>query len=241
MDKNENIIEQIRQGKIDINNQQLFFSILLKGLMMKLKQDITIRDYPVPHIITHTGKDWMYLENKGYDNSQEPLTVTNEDYIYNAIPRCNVSPGGIDLIPDQLTNPYTLGMLQFETDDAVYSLYSEFRRMPLKLGVELKYVTDSFRDHLELVQQIITKLTFIRTFKIIYMGQEIQCSYRIPESFSGEHLTEMDGMTTDAKQHTLQLSIEVETNLPIYSPQTIISADSYISGFSAGIKDKKIE
>jgi hypothetical protein len=73
------------------------------------------------------------------------------------------------------------------------------------------------------------------------MGQEIQCSYRIPESFSGEHLTEMDGMTTDAKQHTLQLSIEVETNLPIYSPQTIISADSYISGFSTGIKDKKIE
>jgi hypothetical protein len=51
----------------------------------------------------------------------------------------------------------------------------------------------------------------------------------------------MDGTTTDAKQHTLQLSIEVETNLPIYSPQTIISADSYVSGFSAGIKDKKIE
>ena len=59
------------------------------------------------------------------------------------------------------------------------------------------------------------------------MGQAIKCSYRIPESFSGEHLTDLDGSTTDDKSKSLSLSIEVESNLPVYSPRTIMDANSY--------------
>ena len=140
------IVEKIREGEIDINNQELFFSTLIKGLMLKLNQDISIRNIPVPHIIVHTGSDALYLEQKGYDNSIEPLSISNENYIYNISPRCVVNPGGIDLVLDQLTHPYTLGQLQYDSGDNLYNLTSEFRRLPLKLSVELKYFVDSYRD-----------------------------------------------------------------------------------------------
>jgi hypothetical protein len=223
------IVEKIRKGQIDINNQELFFSTLIKGLMIKLNKDISIRGIPVPHIIVHTGSDALYLEQKGQDYSLEPLQVSNENYVYNIVPRCVVNPGGIDLMPEQLTNPYSMGQLQYVSDDFVVSLTGEFRRLPMKLTVELKYFTDSYRDMLELVQQTLTKLAFVRTYHITYMGQSIVCSYKIPESFTGEHITELDGKTQDDKCHSLPLSIEVETTLPVYMPETIIPTDTVIA------------
>lgn len=225
------IIEKIRKGEIDINNQELFFSTLIKGLILKLNEDISIRGIPVPHIIVHTGSDALYLEQKGQDQSIEPLSISNENYIYNITPRCVVNPGGIELVSDQLTNPYILGQLQYDGSDNLYNLVGEFRRLPLKLNVELKYFTDSYRDLLELVQQTLTNLSFIRTYHITYMGQQITCSYKIPETFSGEHITELDGKTQDDKCHTLPLTIEVETNLPVFEKRTIMSADSYIGRY----------
>lgn len=224
------VIEDIRRGVPDINNQELFFSTLIKGLMLKLDDDISIRNISVPHLITHTGSDALYLERKGYNRSIEPFSVSNEDYLYTIIPKCIVTPGGVDLMPDQLTNPYIYGQFQLETQESIHTIKCEFRRMPIKLTVELKYYTDSYRDLLELIQQILTKLTFIRTFYITYMGQSIQCSYKIPESFSGEHLTELDGKSQDDKTQTLTLSLEVETNLPVFSPQTAVSADQIMNG-----------
>lgn len=224
----QDIIQKIRIKEIDINNQELFFSHLIKGLMMKLNEDISIRGIPIPHIILHTGSDALYLEQKGHDYSLEPFQISNENYIYNITPRCVVTPGGIDLISDQLTNPYIQGQLQYESEDCILNLSGEMRRLPLKLTVELKYFTDSYRDMLELVQQTLTKLAFIRTYYITYMGQSIICSYKIPESFSGEHITELDGKTQDEKCHTLSLSIEIETTLPIYMPETIMSSDLFV-------------
>lgn len=240
MNNTADIVEKIKSGEIDINNQELFFSALIKGLMLKLNKDISIRGIPVPHIIVHTGSDALYLEKKDQDYSLEPLQTTNENYIYNISPRCVVNPGGIDLMIDQLTHPYTLGQLQYDSGDNLYNLCAEFRRLPLKLSVELKYFVDSYRDLLELIQQTLTKLSFIRTFHITYMGQQITCSYKIPEAFSGEHVTELDGTTTDDKSRTLSLSIEVETNLPVYESRTMMSSDSYISGATSTVKGKEI-
>ena len=116
------MIERIRRGEIDINNQELFFSILLKGLLLSLEDEISIRNISVPHFIVHTGSDALYLEHKGYDISKEPTQVTNESYIYSIVPRCVVTPGGIDLVPDQLSNPYTLGQAQYDSGENLYNL-----------------------------------------------------------------------------------------------------------------------
>ena len=237
----KNIVEDINKGVIDINNQQNFFSIIIKGLLIKLREEISIRSLPIPHIILHTGDDTMFLENKNQEYSASSLDTTNENYIYNVIPRCHVMPGGVDFVTDQLTSPHALGQIQLEYNNHIYNLTGEFRRIPIKMGFELTYYLDSFIDTLELVQQIASKLTFIKTFNIVYMGQVIKCSYKIPESYQGEWMTEMDGLTQDSKNKKLNLSIELESNFPIFDGRTIMDSSHYISNAAPGLHIHKTD
>ena len=217
------IAEKIQKGDLDINVQELFLSTILKGLLYNLNNDIKIRGEAVPHFILHTGDDRMWLETKGYDASIEPTTISNESAVYSIIPKCIVTPSSVDLDVNQLTSPYSNGSIQYEDENGVYMLSGEFRRMPLKLTIDLKYYTDSYTDMLELIQYVISNLAFIRTYDIVYMGQKIKCSYKIPESFGEEHTMEIDGALSDSRQHALNLSVEVETNFPVFNNRTIIS------------------
>lgn len=231
----DNIINSIRNGEIDVNNQQNIFSTIIKGLIVSLNKDILVRDIPVPHIIPHTGDDTLYLENKNQDYSGTSIDQTNENYIYNIMPRCHVTPGGIDFITDQLTSPHTLGSLQMDYKNNIYSLVGEFRRLPIKFACELKYYLDSYTDALELIQQIATKMAFIRTFKIVYLGQIITCSYKIPESYQGEYMADLDGMTSDNRSKTISLSLEIESNFPVFENRTIMDPSKVINRDGHGI------
>jgi hypothetical protein len=172
----------------------------------------------------------MYLEARGYDYSIEPTNVSNEkNTVYDIIPKCVVSPAGIDLDLGQLTSPYSIGGLQYEDENGLYALKGEFRRIPVKINVELKYYTDSFTDMLEIIQYIISNFAFIRTYDIMYMGQKIKCSYKIPESFSDEHTMDIDGAYGDNRDHSMSLSIEVEGNMPVFNNRTIVDATKIIT------------
>lgn len=220
--------DKLRTGDADINDQQLFFSILYKGLLHQLNQDIKIRGLVVPHIIINTGDDIMYLEAKGQNAALEPLEITNENYVYNTIPRCIVTFGSVAILTDQLTSPYTRGVFNYEADDMIYSFNAEYRRLPLQTTAKLKYYVDSFTDSLQLMQQIMTKLVFIRSFDVTYLGQSIRCSYRIPDTYEPELMLEFDGVTTDSKLRTLEVDLTVETNLPVVYNETIIPGDGVI-------------
>jgi hypothetical protein len=224
MDNDKLIAEQIRNGVLDINVQELFFSILIKGLLYKLNNEIKIRDEYIPHMILHTGDDKMWIENKGYDASIEPLTISNEQTVYSSIPKCIVNTSNLDMDLNQLTSPYSLGILQYSTENGVYTFNGEFRRIPIKMSIELKYYIESYTDMLELIQNIIANLTFIRTYDIMYLGQKIKCSYKIPESFGEEHTMELDGALSENRNHSLTLSLEVETNMPVFNNKTIMPA-----------------
>ena len=224
----QTLTNKIRRGEIDINNQSLFFSIIIKGLMRKLYDDLTIRDIKIPHLILNTGDDLMYLEVKGHDQSKEPYETTNEDYVYNMIPRCIVNPKGINLLPDQLTTPYSRGLLQYENENGINTYSAEFRRMPLTMSIEMTYHVDSYTDLLELTQQTISKLSFIQTYYVTYMGQSILCSYKIPESMEGDFSINLDGAYSDNRTRKMSLNIEVETNFPVFNNRSIIQADSII-------------
>jgi hypothetical protein len=238
-DNSRIIVNMMRNGDLDINIQDLFLSLVIKGLLYNLNKSIKIRGKEVPHFILHTGDDRMWIEMRGYDNSVEPLKLSNENNIYSIIPKCIVNPSSIDLISDQLTSPYSKGKIQYtNTSDelyGVYSLYGEFRRVPLKLSVDLKYYTDSFTDMLELIQYILTNFAFVRNYDIMYMGQKIKCSYKIPESFGEEHSMDIDGSMSDNREHSLNLSIEVETNIPVFDNRTIVSATDIITKTSSNI------
>ena len=97
---------KLKGREIDINNQQLFFSIVAKGFIYKLNENLKLRGMSIPHYILNTGDDIMYLEVKGQDNSVEPINISNENFVYSQIPRCLVQPTGINVQMEQLTNPW---------------------------------------------------------------------------------------------------------------------------------------
>jgi hypothetical protein len=216
---------KIVKGEIDVNNQELFMSTLFRALLYNLNQQIKLRDKKIPHFILNTGDDIMYLEHKGQDINKDPLEVPNEDYIYNSVPRCMVNLGGIEVLEDQITSPYTRGDFELSYNDVLKGFSAEFRRIPLKFSVILKYYLDSFTDVLSVTQYIVTKLLFIRTFKFDYMGQTIQASYKVPTTFSDEKNITFDGGTTDQKLRSIELSLDVETNIPVYNERTVIEND----------------
>ena len=229
---------KINRGEIDCNNQTLFFSALLKGLLFNLNKLIKIRNIPVPHYILNTGTDIMYLEVKGQDVSLEPHEVSNENYIYTITPRAIVTIGGINLLEDQLTSPYTRGCFDMEYDGALYSFNAEFRRMPMKVSVDLKYTFDTFTDVLNVAQQMITKIAFIQNFNITYMGQTIGATYRLPSTIDHEENLTFDGITTDSKNRTMSVSLEIETNIPVYEGRTAILNSNFIKTTLSTVENK---
>lgn len=235
------LTNKIREGEIDINNQSLFFSVVIKGLLNKLYKDLKIRSVSIPHFILNTGDDTMYLQVKGQNQAIEPLEISNEEYVYNQIPRCIVNPKGINLIPDQLTSPYSNGVFQYEGDNEVTTFNAEFRRMPFTMAFELKYILDSFNDVLDLTQQIISKLAFIQTYNITYMGQTIVCSYKIQEDIESEYDINIDGNYNEDKHRKINMSITVESNFPIFNNRSVIQSDHFIKQNDFTIaKDKDI-
>lgn len=227
-EKTKELQNKIVTGQIDINNQELFVSSLFKALLHDLNTRVKVRRENITHYMLNTGDDIMYLEHKGYDYSKEPAQNTNENYIYSKVPRCLVDLNDIEVIEDQVTNPYIRGNFEISYNDELYGMSAEFRRMPLKVSVDLKYYLDSFTDVLDTVQSIISKLLFIKTFKFDYMGETMQGSYKMPTTLPHEKNITFDGGTTDQKLRTISLSIEVETNMPVYDERTAIALDNVI-------------
>lgn len=222
MENRKELKKRIESGELDINNVENFLSALYKGFLWDINQHLSIRGERLPHIVVNTGDATMYLNVKGQDNSKEPLEVTNEDYVYSMVPRATVQFSGVSMQTDQLTAPYTRGRFTLQTEEATYGLTAEFRRMPIKNTVSVKYRLDNFEDLLECTQQLITNLAFIKDFTITYMGHTINCTYKVPDTVDREIMLEFDGVTTDAKVRTIELEYEIETNIPIFNNRTVI-------------------
>ena len=225
---NMDLQNKIRRGEIDPNNQALFFLSIYKGLIYDLNKYISVRGEYVPHFILNTVDDIMYLEVKGQDHSIEPMEVSNENYVYNKTPRAILTVGNIEVLTDQLTNPYANGNFDLEYDGNVYGFHAEFRRIPIKTSINIKYYLDSFTDVLDVSQQLISKLMFVKNYRISYMGHDIFCSYKPSTSIDKDLNITFDGGTTDSKFRTIDMDIEVETNFPLFEPKTAILNSNYI-------------
>lgn len=226
---------KIVKGEIDINNKELFMGVLFKALLNNLNSQMKLRDKKINHFIINTGDDIMWLENKGQDNSKEPYQVSNEEYVYNTIPRCIVNMGSIEVLEEQVTNPYTRGNFEIDHDDILRGFSAEFRRVPIKMSVDLKYYLDSFSDVLFVTQKIISEMLFIRTFKFEYLGQTIQASYKVPTAYSHDKNITFDGGTTEQKLRTIEISLDVETNIPVFDERTVIDLDNSIKSLSVNM------
>ena len=67
------------------------------------------------------------------------------------------------------------------------------------------------------------------------MGQTIQASYKVPTSYGHDKNITFDGGTTDQKLRSIELNLEIETNMPIYNERTAIELDNYIKKIANSI------
>lgn len=239
--RSSEVANLIRTGELDCNNRSVFLASVVRGLILSLNSYVKIRNKPVHHEICNTGDDTVWVINKGQDYSIEPHEVSNENYQYEAIPHCHLTIGSIDTQSDRLTSPYARGEFQIEYGEGLYTMSAECRRMPLRIGMALRYEVDSYRDLLELMQVVISDMAYVRTYKISYLGQIILCSYKIPEAYNGEHMSEMDGTTTDSKNRILELQLEVETNFPSFNKRTVVGDSKVlISASTLSIKNHEV-
>lgn len=219
---------KILSGEIDINAQQNFFTTAIKGFIFDLNKYISIRGEKVPHFILATGDAEMYVELMGPGNGSEPCDMPSDSFPYTQTPRCVIQPKGISVETDQLSNPYVRGHFNIEHDEKVYGMTAEMRRLPLKMDFELKYYLKSLNDTYDLIQQIMANLIFIKSYYISYLGDTIECSYKVPEQFEPEYSVEFDFSNADTRDKAVSITIELSTNMPIFAPETVVESSALI-------------
>lgn len=219
--------EKIMKGDIDPNTAENFFGGCIKAALLWMNGHITLAGRKIPHYIMNTGDEIMYRELMNYAYTKGGA-VTDEDFVYSAVPRCIVTPGSITTQPDQLTQPYVRGVFELSHSGGIYEMSAETCRLPVQLTMSLKYIIDSFTDSLMLTQSLMSQILYIRTFKFTYMGETICCSLKFPESF-GEERPQSLAFGEEGRFKTLSFDIELDVNMPVYDGRTAVSTDRIIT------------
>ena len=137
------------------NRDERFFSVLLKGMLGWLNNNIVLYGKPIKHFFHSTGSSYMYVENNGYYYSMNE--TSGEDYIYMQMPRCIIELAGINIPTEELTSPFAHGVYERKDGENIRGFYAQMRRIPIELDINLKYVLSNFNESIILAEEIISK------------------------------------------------------------------------------------
>lgn len=206
-----------------------FFSILIKGALAYLTNNIVLYGKPVRHFIFNTGSSYMYVETNGYKYST--TEVTDQDQMYMERPRCVAEIGNITIDTAELTQPYVRGVYERYDDGQIKGFNAEMRRMPVGMDLSLHYVMSTFNESIVLAQEIIDKLAFQRYFSVVYLGQVIRCSIEFPADIQIE-LNKIDMSSAEVNNKTIDLTLKICSNYPVIDQESEIENSHIIMKFN---------
>ena len=175
----------------------------------------------------------MYVENNGYKFSWNE--TTGEDMMYMSRPRCVVELGDITIDTSELTQPNIRGVYERDNNSNIEGFNAEFRRMPIQMSMSLNYVLSNFNESIVLLEELISKLSFQRYFKIVYLGQLIECSIEFPTSHS-ININKIDMTSTETNQKNINIQINISSSYPAFNELSEISSSSVIGKMSSNIE-----
>ena len=216
-------------NELNIRDER-FFSILIKGALNWLNKNIIMYNEPINHFIFNTGSAYMYVESNGYEFSWSE--TSGEDQMYMHLPRCVCELADINIPQEELTNPFVRGIYERKSslDNKFHGYTAEIRRLPLEVSMNLHYVLSNFNESIILIQELIDKMVFQRYYKIVYLGQIIQCSIEFPNS-SNIQTNKIDFDSTETNQKLIDLSIKIDTYYPIINNNTEFETSHVIESF----------
>lgn len=215
------------------NRDERFFGLLIKGTLAWLNKNIVLYNKPIKHFIFNTGSSIMYVESNGYKFSWNE--TTGEDTIYMSRPRCVVELGDINIDTSELTQPNIRGVYERDNNSNIEGFNAEFRRMPIQMSMSLNYVLSNFNESIVLLEELISKLSFQRYFKIVYLGQLIECSIEFPTSHS-ININKIDMTSTETNQKTINIQVNICSSYPAFNELSEISSSSVIGKMSSNIE-----
>lgn len=215
------------------NRDERFFGLLIKGTLAWLNKNIVLYNKPIKHFIFNTGSSIMYVESNGYKFSWNE--TTGEDAIYMSRPRCVVELGDITIDTSELTQPNIRGVYERNNESNIEGFNAEFRRMPIQMSMSLNYVLSNFNESIVLLEELISKLSFQKYFKIVYLGQLIECSIEFPTSHSIS-INKIDMASAETNQKNITIQVNICSSYPAFNESSEISSSFVISKMSSGIE-----
>lgn len=210
-----------------------FFSIIMKGCLGWLTNNIVMYNKPIKHFIFNTGSSYMYVEANGYEYSW--TETSGEDYMYMQTPRCLATLNEISIPQEELTNPFVRANYERYSEDGKIKGYNaETRRLPIEITINLQYVLSNFNETIILIQELFDSLVFQRYFKVTYLGQIVQCAIEFPNTQSINQ-KKIDLAQTDDNHRSLEIQIKISTYYPIINIDTEIPSSQVINTFTQGI------
>lgn len=204
------------------HKDERFFSLVIKGALSWLNENIRMYGKPIRHFIFNTGSSYLYIENNGYENTW--CETTGEDLMYMELPRCLVSIGNFSIPTEELTAPFIRGVYERvsnaeKTKGQIVAYNAEIERLPIEISLTLKYTFSNFNESIIFLQELFENISFQQYFKIIYLGQTIDCSIEIDRDTT-INLNEIDLAAQETNRRTIEFEIKLCTNLPIINTRT---------------------
>ena len=205
-----------------------FFSVIVKGALAYLTNNIVMYGKPIKHFIFNTGSAYMYVETNGYKYSV--TEVTNEDTIYMERPRCVATLGVISIDTAELTQPFVRGTYERldQADGQIKGYNAEIQRLPIEVKLDLQYVLSTFNESVTLAEELIDKLCFQKYFSVVYLGQVIKCSLEFPRDYTIQ-LNKVDMSSAEPNNRNINISLVLCTSYPAVDEETEVP-NSYIIG-----------
>ena len=208
------------------DRDERFFAILTKGVLAWLTKHIMMYNKPIQHFIFNTGSSYMYVESNGYKFTWSE--ASGEDQMYMQLPRCIVTLENMTIPVDDLTQPYARGTYERRSGDFIRGYNAEIMRIPVELSYNLTYYCGTFNETIIVLHELIDKILFQQYFKIVYLGQIVECAIEFPSDFQPE-LNQIDLSSPEPNQRTVKIDIKVTTNYPMINERSEIINDKIIS------------
>lgn len=215
------------------NRDERYFSLLIRGALAWLSDNILLYNKGIRHFIFNTGSSYLYVESNGYQFSMKE--TTGEDAIYMKMPRCVIEIGDISIPTEELSSPYVRGQYERREGNEIKGYNAQIRRMPIELTLTAKYVLSNFNESLILVQELIDRLAFQQYFNIVYLGQIVNCSLEIDNNYQIE-FNKIDMESTDANQKNINITYKLCSNYPCIDERTEIDNSHVIAQFGYDTK-----
>lgn len=210
-----------------------FMSIVIKGALSFLTRNIVMYNKPIKHFILSTGSSYMYVETNGYEYSTSE--ISGEDYMYMSLPRCLVELDGLSIPTEELTQPFVRGTYERKLEDnTIVGMNAEMRRLPIEIKLKCKYVLSNFNESVILLEEIMSKLVFMKYYNVVYLGNVIKCSIDFPTDESIE-INKIDMTSSDVNQKTIEMSLTIKTSYPQINEMTEQRNNNVMGNFTTNL------